>query len=544
MINLRITEEQFNELYPNLEGMYSHFDNPVPNSISSEDFERRYLSSKLWRLNNIYTVVDKYGDPVTFRMNYAQHRVYSASRKHPRVIILKSRQQGISTLWLVSFFDDAVFCPFLNLGLMAQGNDEASTLLERVKFLWDTLDDTVKSFLQVRMVKDNAKAVEFSNKSNMFIRVSFRSATLQRLHISEFGKIANAYPNRARETKTGTLQALAQGNSGIIESTAEGKNMFKDMWDASVVAEQSGTMSPKDFLPVFLSWLEDPDCNLSVDQYVDTETQKYFDRLEEETGFVLTKSQKNFWVAQRRELGGDVYQEYPATPEEAFIASRDGTYYARAFIEKVVRKKRIVTSLYDQNLDVDVYMDLGVDDYFVMLFVQWYRGEYRIVGEYWNNGMGLEHYIEEANDMFPDGIRDLVFPHDVKARQLGNTDGAGRAKALDRVAKDILDKLEMRTNVRIQGKVAVQTGIEAVRGIMDNLWIDASCTYLIDCMHNYTKEWDDRLEAWKTVPLHNQYSHGADCLRGVAMGVYESDGINKSKMANTQRQRPMKGHAI
>jgi hypothetical protein len=146
VINLRITQEQFDELYPDLVGHYQFFDNPPANNIKPEDFERRYLSNKLWRINNLYSVIDKYGAPVTFRMNYAQHAVYAATRKHPRIIILKSRQQGISTFWLVSYFDDAVWAPFMNIGLMAQGTDEASTLLERAKFLWDTLSQDVKNF--------------------------------------------------------------------------------------------------------------------------------------------------------------------------------------------------------------------------------------------------------------------------------------------------------------------------------------------------------------------------------------------------------------
>ena len=136
---LRISEKTFNRLYPDLVGYYDFFNNPVPSDISKEDFERIYLPSKLWRLNNLYTVVDKHGNAVRFVMNEAQHVVYAMTRQHPRVIILKSRQQGISTFWLVSYFDDGLFQELLAIGLMAQGVDEASTLLERTKFLWDKL---------------------------------------------------------------------------------------------------------------------------------------------------------------------------------------------------------------------------------------------------------------------------------------------------------------------------------------------------------------------------------------------------------------------
>ena len=531
MQNLRITEEQFNELYPDMEGYYDFFDLPPPINTTKDEFERRYLSSKLWRLNNLYSVIDKYGKPVTFRMNYAQHKVYASTRQHPRVIILKSRQQGISTFWLVCYFDDAVWAPFMNIGLMAQGTDEASTLLERTKFLWDTLNDDVKRYIGVILEKDNTKEFSFSNGSTIFIRVSFRSTTLQRLHISEMGKIANMYPKRAKEVKTGTLQALAKGNTGAIESTAEGKNMFKDMWDESVIALESGQMTPKDFYPVFLSWIDDPDCLLDVDQAIDEEAQTYFTELEGKLNRVLTKEQKNFWVAQRRELGGDIFQEYPGTPEEAFTASRDGTFYARQFTEEVVRKGGIAKDLYDENLPVDVYVDLGVDDYFVMALVQWYRGKWRIVHEYWNNGFALSHYLDYLQDSSYD-IRAVRFPHDIKVRELGTAKGGGRAKSRYDVALEYkkLHGLPWRLDVLPRG--SIDNGIEAVRRIIPNLMLDASCTYLRDCFLNYSKEWDEKLQCWKTTPVHDEYSHGADVLRQLASNTIESAAQHKSKLEN------------
>lgn len=530
MGNLRITEEQFNELYPDLEGSYDFFNNPPPAGISDEEFERTYLVSKLWRLNNIYTIINKDGDPVTFQMNYAQHMVYAKSREHSRVIILKSRQQGISTFWLVSFFDDAVWCPFLNLGLMAQGTDEASTLLERTKFLWDTLDDSIKTFIGNSLEKDNTKEFSFSNKSTMFIRVSFRSATLQRLHISELGKIANQYPKRARETKTGTLQALGKGNTGVIESTAEGKNMFKQMWDDSVIALHSGEMTLKDFYPVFLSWVNDPDCVIDVDQTIDKEAQDYFDELEDKLNLKLTKQQKNFWIAQRRELGGDIFQEYPATPEEAFTASKDGTYYSRLFNETCVRKGKVKRGIYDPNLPVDVFFDLGVDDYTVLGFVQWYRGEWRIIHEYWDNGYSLEFYLDYIKDSKYD-IRALKFPHDISQRQQGIQDARKRAKSRFDIAKSYRRDHGLRWQLHVNDKGSIAQGIEAVRAMIPNMVIDSSCTYLIDCLLNYSKKWDDKLEVWTNTPVHDEYSHGADVFREIASSTIENTNHHTSALA-------------
>ena len=526
---LLIDEETFNELYPDLVGHYSFFNNPPPVGISPQEFERRYLSNKLWRLNHVYTITDKEGNPVQFKMKHAQHVVYARARRHPRVIVLKSRQQGISTLWLVSYFDDAVFQPLLNIGMMAQGVDEASTLLERSKFLWDQLDGSVKNFIGVTLDKDNAKEFSFSNGSKIIIRVSFRSSTLQRLHVSEMGKIANNFPIRAKEVKTGTLQALARGNTGIIESTAEGMNMFKDMWDQAELALYSDSMSAKDFYPVFLSWVVDPDCREPVDQPVDSDAEKYFEKLEEEytayrrkfepeySGLRLTKEQKNFWIVQRRELGGDVHQEYPGTPEEAFTASRDGTYWSRQFQEEVVRKGNVQSDVYDPNLLVDVYLDIGVEDYGVLVFKQWFRGEYRIIDEYFNQNYDMAHYMDEAMGRGYK-VRAIRFPHDAMVREYagGNTGAGGRSRSRLDIAREKARLEGWDIIIDVVAKDSIANGVEAVRRMIPKLIIDKKCGYIIKCFQRYSKEWDEKLSAWKKTEKHDEWSHGAAALRYVA----------------------------
>lgn len=527
---LLIDEPTFNKLYPDLVGYYNFFNDAPPAGLSDAEFERRYLTNKLWRLNNLYTITDKNGEATIFRMKYAQHVVYARTRLHPRVIVLKSRQQGISTLWLVSYFDDAVFCPLLKIGMMAQGTDEATTLLERSKYMWDMLSPSVKSFIGVELNKDNSKEFSFTNGSQIIIRVSFRSTTLQRLHVSEMGKIANATPIRAKEVKTGTLQALARGNTGVIESTAEGMNMFKQMWDDAELALLSNSMAAKDFYPIFLSWVNDPDCYEPVYQEPDSAALKYFAELEEavtkyrrvsEPGapeLKLTTEQRNFWIVQRRELGGDIHQEYPGTPDEAFTASQDGTYWARQFQEKVVRRGYVQHGVYDPNLPVNVYIDIGVEDYGVLVFSQWYQGMHRIVGEYFNQGYDMAHYMDEAMSRGWD-IRVMVFPHDVSVREYagGNTgEGAKSRTRLDIAREKARNEGWEDLIIEVADKDSIANGIEAVRRLIDNLVVDASCEYLIQCFKRYSKEWDAKLLAWKKTEVHDEWSHGAACLRYLA----------------------------
>lgn len=527
---LSITEEEFIELFP---GMFEYKHVFEREWKDDEDFIENYLSSKLWRMNNLYTILDKDGDPVKFLMNRAQHKVYSASLFHPRLIILKSRQQGISTFWLIYFFDEAIFKDNMNLGLMAQGIDEASTLLKRVKYAWLNLSDEIKQYLQISKTTENSKEFGFSNNSTIFIRTSFRSTTLQGLHISELGKIANRTPEKAKETNTGTLQTIKAGNPVAIESTAEGHNMFKDKWDQA--ANHKGKYAPKDLYPVFLSWLQDPDCWLDEPQELNAEQTEYFERLEFEVGYRIADERKWFWVAQYRELGDDIYQEYPSTPEEAFAAVRDGTYYAKLYRIHIANKDKVKAKLYDQALAVDVVMDLGMNDEFVLGFWQDWGGEDRLIQEYANSGEGLAHYVNYINDTGYT-IGTVYVPHDVKVKELGT--GISRLHRLR--------ELGVR-RIRVLPRAPIIDGIEAVRRMIPHMWIDPSCEYTISCFLNYSKEWDPIRQVWKDRPLHDVFSHGADMVRYRAMSkkeYYSAGQGSKRKRSEKKRQRQSKGAAL
>lgn len=540
---LLIDKSKFTQLYgKNID--YSLF---TTTPCSETELIETYLPSKLWRLNNLYKIVNKHGDLVTFNMNTSQHIVYATSLEWYRIIILKSRQQGISTFWLVSFFDDAITMNNIEAGLMAQGLAEAATLLKRITLAYDMFPEAIGAFFALSKTKDRTDEITFgSTRATIFIRTSFRSATLQRLHISEYGKIANDNPKRALETKSGSLQTIAPGNTVVIESTAEGDNDYKNTWDNAVDSEtalerrmaacthntpiakvkrfsdstniqsscQCADRSPKSFKPIFLSWLDDPDCTSSFSEVPTVEQAAYFKQIEDTTDRVITSEQKNFWIDQYRELGKRTYQEYPSTPDEAFAAVNEGNYYRSLYNEWIVDKEHILPKLYDSNLVTHVAMDLGWNDTFVLIYFQRYKDEWRIVNEYTNSGEALSHYVDHINDTGYD-IKHVVCPHDIQVHELGT--GVTREQILyDLGVSDII----------VLDKQSVFDGIEAVRQAIPNIWIDESCEYIQKCFKNYTKEWDDKTVSWKQSPLHNQYSHGADDLRYMVQSGVTAEQVN------------------
>lgn len=501
-------KERLLELYAGL-GFDTQIELLFSEPTDDKDLVENYLTSKLWRLNNLYQIVDKFGVARTFTMNDNQHQVYVALLRHPRVILLKSRQIGGSTLASLANLDDALFLANLNIGLMAQGKDEAATLLSRIKMAWDEFPEPLKDLMEIDNTSDNKTEFEFSNRSTIFIRTSFRSATLQRLWISEFAKISVKYPEKAKEVVTGTLPAVAAGNPVLIESTAERGGRFQQMWDESY--RFSGERAKLDFFPLFIGWTQDSSCVLDTEQYITQAQNDYFTSIEAQLSATLTDEQKWFYVAKQRELGDEVTQEYPSTPTEAFMGSKDGSYYGKALRASNFVESRFVSNLYDSGLDVFVSVDLGINDEFVMVFFQVHQGEskpqYRIIHIYGNSGEGIEHYVEYAFKM-PYKISQVFLPHDAKVRDLST--GKTRVQRFK--------ELGMR-RVKTLQRADVATGIEQVRKMIPSLWIDKEAVYALNALQNYTKEWDDKHGTWKDKPLHDKWSNPADAIRYMAMAI-------------------------
>ncbi len=551
-----LTKQQYESVYWNIPDMpdYSIF---FTEPTSDEDFIMNYVTSKLWRLNNIYSIINKNGTRIKYVMNYAQHVVYANHLRHPRVIILKSRQRGISTHYLIDYYDDALFINNITIGMQSYGLEESSALLKRLDVAWDNLDPALKEFMGLDITKANTKALGFSTGSIIKIQTSFRGETLQRLHVSELGKIANKNPQKATELKAGTLQALAQGNRAAIESTAEGMhNAFYEMWYAAV--NHIGNRSLKDFLPVFLSWVDDPDCIITTPQVITEEDELYFKEVEawlnsDDVSFInleyltkvslkyrLTNPQKWWVVAQRRELGDLFNQEYPYSPEAAFAAVRDGTYYARLWREQGhIIDDGIVTQpdgtqhqaaeLYEPALDVHVSWDLGMNDTMELGFWQIHSHEVRMVDYYYNSGEGLDHYV---NILRAKGYNygHNILPHDIKVRELGMNKS--------RLAR--LRELGVR-RVIVLKRSDVNTGIEMVRKMIPQTYISATkCSRVIRMFGRYTKAWDPILGVFKEKPLHDEWSNPADMVRYFAMsGLWTQkpkDNIPTDRLQNSARE--------
>ena len=158
--HLGIPEKDFDEIYFGL-GIDKDIFKRMPET--DIDYEENFATSKLWRMNNWYKVINKDGDLVWFVMNRAQHIAHADQLRHGRVIILKSRQRGISTFFMIKYFDDAICYDNLEVGMQSYGLIESAKLLKKLTTAWENLGESNKELLEIGLAKSNTRAMGFTN---------------------------------------------------------------------------------------------------------------------------------------------------------------------------------------------------------------------------------------------------------------------------------------------------------------------------------------------------------------------------------------------
>lgn len=461
------------------------------------------FSDRRWRLNNLYTIKDKGGIAIPFRMNPAQEQLLD--QLHTLNVILKARQMGFTTLIQILMLDACLFNSNTSAGIVAHNREDAEAFFsDKIKFAYDHLDPEIKK--AVPATQDSAKSLTFANGSKIRVGTSLRSGTFQYLHVSEFGKTCAQFPAKASEIVTGAFNAVQAGQFIAVESTAEGQGgAFHDMvMEAKRHAELQRPLTDLDFKLHFFPWFNEPSYRLSDSDTesvtLTKEQEDYFEKLFDK-GITLTAAQEAWYVKKQAQQRDKMKREYPATVEEAFEASVEGAYLSNEMAQ--VRRERRICRTPIENVPVDTFWDLGINDDMCIWFRQQIGPEHRFIDYYSNSGEGLDHYARILKDKadegnFAYGVHHM--PHDADARRLGY-----QAKTVREMAQEIGIKPVMVVP-RIANEKA---GIEATRRYIRRCWFNETTTTKgVECLDNYRKEWDDNRGVYKDRPRHDWASHG------------------------------------
>lgn len=475
------------------------------------------FSDRWWRISNLYTIKNKQGVAIPFRPNDAQRSLYD--QLHTLNVVLKARQMGFTTFLQILMLDACLFNSNTSAGIIAHNREDAEAFFDdKIKFAYDRLDPEIRRAIPA--TQDSAKSLTFSNGSKIRVGTSLRSGTFQYLHVSEFGKTCAQFPAKAKEIVTGAFNAVEAGQFIAVESTAEGQGgAFHDMvMDAKRHAEMQRPLTPLDFKLHFFPWFEDANYALSdadtKSVSLTDEQDKYFDLIAHRHGIELTPNQEAWYVKKLATMRDEMKREFPATVEEAFEASIEGAFYSTEMGR--VRKDGRICRVPLENVPVDTFWDLGVNDDMCIWFRQKVGPEHRFVGYYSNSGEGLEHYARILKEWADD--RKLTYgthhmPHDANARRLGY-----EAKTVAVMAQEA----GIRPVIVVPRIPSEKVGIEAVRNYLRKCWFDETATTPgIWCLDNYRKEWDEDRGVFKDRPRHDKASHGAKAFETAAVSREE-----------------------
>lgn len=292
-------------------------------------------------IENCLKIKTKSGAVVPFRLNDAQRKLYAVAKRQQdagkpvRLIILKARQLGFSTLTEGLIFHSCATRENVNALIVAHREDATANLFRMSKLFYDELPKPVKPMLRA----SNAQELVFENPSKLRsereakpglrsrIRCATaggrgigRSDTLQCVHLSEYAFWPDGADGKA-STLAGILQAVPSmpGTMVVIESTANGFEDFKERWDAAVAGEN-------DFEAVFFAWFENPEYAMPVVPGTEWTPEER----ELRDAYQLSDEQLQWrrWCIANN-CGGslDMFrQEYPASPGEAFLHSGTGVF--------------------------------------------------------------------------------------------------------------------------------------------------------------------------------------------------------------------------
>lgn len=256
------------------------------------------------------------------------------ARKPVRLITLKARQIGISTMTEAIIYAMSFVLPNQRAAVIADEVDNANHLLSMTDLYWE-LDPFKALYTTKYQAKNTLHWIETASSIRTMTagnKKAGRSRTIQWLHASEV-----AFWLEPEKVMTGLLQAVPTLPFTFImlESTANGiGNYFYKTWQAAMIGEN-------DFVPLFFPWWAHYEYRAS---YIKLPVHDLGLYDEEERAllamwkdglrvgdyhFQIPPSEWEDAIAWRRwsirnDCQNDInkfHQEYPSTPDEAFIAS-------------------------------------------------------------------------------------------------------------------------------------------------------------------------------------------------------------------------------
>lgn len=242
--------------------------------------------------------------------------------------------------------------------------------------------------------------------------------------------------------------------------------------------------------------------------------KEYFSQLEQQYGIRLSDGQKRWYTMKFTELGDDIRQEYPSTPDESFMGSTEGFWYLKE-LNQAREDGRITRVPWQPECMVQTAWDIGYKDPTAIWFYQLLpSGAIHIIYYYENSGEGLSHYVAHINTLrFRDFIEMHHLPHDAAAHEKGS----GLSYEKQFMEMGLACNVLKRYNA---SKTTFMSEVQRTRNIINRCYFDEeNCAEGIRSLECYRKKWNETMCCYTSEPVHDFASHGADSFRYLAQAV-------------------------
>ena len=303
---------------------YIHEDESLRNSI-------RECPHKL--IEVAFTIVDKKKSTVPFFFNEVQqdfiHRLEHRKTGVP-FFVLKGRQQGFTTLITAIQLAYAIVRKNFSGFTVANTQENTDSIFnDKARAVYTRLPDSLKPH-----EKYNNRKEYYFDTLNSSWRVATASKELGRsktLEFCHFSEIA-FYECAMSDLQKSIGEALTRDAIVVYETTANGYNEAKDLWDSGICDN------------LFYEWWRTSEYSIEDTAVLDNLQDGWIiDRVAWLRAKGITEPQIAWYVTKYNSYleKDSIKQEYPCFPEEAFIASGDCEFGNELVVKRIEASKRI-----------------------------------------------------------------------------------------------------------------------------------------------------------------------------------------------------------
>ena len=280
----------------------------------------------LWRLENLYLIKTKKSKVSKLRLNRVQgillDRIRNNVKTNSRVVdnVLKFRQGGVSTFFLLLHLDRTIFHPNTTTGILADLKENLGYLFEIVRFAHENMPEILKP----KLGADSKTELTFPDiGSKIMVSLAIKSTTLHGLHVSEIAHMDQEDVERTKGACTPDAWITT-------ETTAKGMNFYSKEWRAM---KNSG--EPCIFLPWPLQEEYKIDGKDLPALRLNDDENRLAAAMKRDYGIDMIDSQFRFRREKRREQKMLCAQEFAEDDQSCFLSS-GGAFFDGRKVTKLI----------------------------------------------------------------------------------------------------------------------------------------------------------------------------------------------------------------